>query len=182
MKVAVFFADGFEEIEAITAVDIIRRSEIEVETISINESNSVKGAHGVIVNTDSVISETGSFEEYDAIVIPGGLPGATNLRDSDKVIEAVRTGFKNEKLVSAICAGPIVLHKAGVLDGKNVTNYPGFEDELSGANPTGKGVEKDSNVITGKGPAYAMDFALEIVEYLAGTDKANEVKDGLLKK
>ncbi len=182
MKAAVFFADGFEEIEAITVVDILRRAEIDAKMISINDDYSVKGAHGIAVTSDMKADEVESFSDYDAVIIPGGLPGATNLRDSKKVIETVKTAYESDKLVSAICAGPIVLKKADVIDGKNVTCYPGFEDELTGANATGKGVERDENVITGKGPAYAMDFAIEIVDYLLGSEKAKEVKDGLLKK
>lgn len=122
-KVAVMLADGFEEIEALTVVDIIRRANITCDMFSVS-SMEVKGAHDIVVKVDKLISE--EVKEYDVIVLPGGMPGATNLRDNEEVIGLVKWFNDNKKIVAAICAAPIVLGKAGIIEGKKVTSYPGF--------------------------------------------------------
>ena len=121
-KVAVMLADGFEEIEALTVVDIIRRANITCDMFSVS-SMEVKGAHDIVVKVDKLISE--EVKEYDVIVLPGGMPGATNLRDNEEVIGLVKWFNDNKKIVAAICAAPIVLGKAGIIEGKKVTSYPG---------------------------------------------------------
>ncbi|HZJ83017.1 MAG TPA: DJ-1 family glyoxalase III [Clostridia bacterium] len=180
MKVIVFLADGFEEVEGLTAVDYLRRMDIEVEMVSITGNKIVQGAHDIVVLADKIIDEIEEIDLYDGVVIPGGLPGATNLRDNARVIEIVKEIAQEEKLVAAICAGPIVLEKAGVIEGKKVTSYPGFEDQLSGGIYLEESVVRDGNIITARGPALAVDFAIEIVKYLLGTEKADELKDGIL--
>ena len=130
MKVIVFLADGFEEVEAITVVDYLRRMNISVDIVSITKENNVKGAHNIVIFADKTIDEIRDIDSYHGIIIPGGLPGATNLRDDDKVIEVVKRINGNGNLAAAICAGPIVLEKAGIINGKKVTSYPGFDEDI----------------------------------------------------
>ncbi|NLJ41505.1 MAG: DJ-1/PfpI family protein [Clostridiales bacterium] len=176
----VFLAQGFEEVEALTAVDYLRRMDIDAEMVSITDNKEVMGAHEIIVTADRTIEEIEDIDTYDGAVIPGGLPGATNLRDNPKVIEIVRKINENGKLVAAICAGPIVLDRAGIIKGKKVTSYPGFEDQLKGAVYEEQRVVTDGNIITARGPALAVYFAVEIVKYLLGEEKADELKRGIL--
>ncbi|HEY8362738.1 MAG TPA: DJ-1 family glyoxalase III [Tissierellaceae bacterium] len=182
MKVIVFLANGFEEVEALTVVDYLRRKGIKVDTVSITDDKKVVGAHEVPVLADKLIDEINDLDSYDGVVIPGGIPGATNLRDNQRVIEIVKTLHEKGKLTAAICAGPIVLERAGIIKGKRVTSYPGFEDELKGGIYEEKSVVVDGNIITSRGPALAVDFAIEIVKYLLGEDKAEELKKGILYK
>lgn len=180
MRVIVFLADGFEEVEALTTVDYLRRMDIEAETVSITQNKEVKGAHDIPVLSDKKIDQIDNVDQYDGVVIPGGLPGATNLRDNPKVIDIVKRVNGNQKLTAAICAGPIVLERAGIIGGKKITSYPGFEDQLSGGIYQEQSVVRDGNIITARGPALAVDFAIEIVKYLLGEGKADELKAGIL--
>lgn len=179
-KVIVFLAEGFEEVEALTVVDYLRRVDMAVDTVSITNERQVQGAHNIVVIADKTIDELEDLANYTTVVIPGGMPGASNLRDNEVVINIVREIYEKQKLVAAICAGPIVLHRAGILHDKLVTSFPGFEEELSGTVYTGKDVERDGNVITARGPYFAVDFALEIVDYLLGEKKVDELKDSIL--
>ena len=179
-KVIVFLAEGFEEVEALTVVDYLRRVNVIVDTVSITEEKKVKGAHDIIVLADKTIAELGNLENYSTVVIPGGMPGAANLRDNEKVTSIVKEIYEKQKLVAAICAGPIVLQRAGILKDKKVTSFPGFEDELPGSQYTGKKIERDGNIITSRGPYFAVDFALEIVDYLLGEEKLEELKKSIL--
>ncbi|MGJ0845516.1 4-methyl-5(b-hydroxyethyl)-thiazole monophosphate biosynthesis [Tissierella praeacuta DSM 18095] len=179
-KVILFLAEGFEEVEALTVVDYLRRKDVAVDTVSITEDNKVKGVHDIVVIADKVINSINDIDSYDAVIIPGGLPGATNLRDNNKVIDIVKKANRNGKLVAAICAGPIVLEKAGVIHGKNVTSYPGFEDELMSGIYIDDSVVRDCNIITAKGPALAVEFAIEIMRYLLGEEKVDELKKDIL--
>jgi len=182
MRIIVFLADGFEEVEALTTVDYLRRVDIGVDTVSITQNREVRGSHDIPVIADKTIDQIGSIESYDGVVIPGGMPGATNLRDNPGVIEIVKSMNMNNKLVAAICAGPIVLKKAGVIEGKKVTSYPGFEDQLSGSIYQQESVVRDGNIITARGPALAVDFALSIIEYFLGQEKVDELKKRILYK
>lgn len=180
MKAIVFLADGFEEVEALTVVDYLRRVDIDVTMTSITDDLEVKGAHDIVVKSDKSIDKLENIESYDAVIIPGGLPGATNLRDDEKVIEIVKDINDKGKLVAAICAGPIVLDKAGVLKNKNVTSYPGFEDQLKDTKYLKQSVVKDINIITSRGPSLAVDFAIEIVRELLGEESVKELKKDIL--
>lgn len=180
MKIIVFLADGFEEIEAFTVVDYLRRMDIEVETISIKDDYNVIGAHKIQVLADGRVSDIKDLDDYDGLVIPGGMPGASNLRDDKRVIDIVEKIYKEEKLVAAICAGPIVLEKAGIIKGKRVTSYPGFEEQLKDGNYTEDIVAIDRNLITSRGPYLATDFTIEIIRYLLGEDKVEELKKDIL--
>ena len=162
-KIAVLFKDGYEEIEALTPVDILRRANVSVDMIGM-DSKQVKSSHQIIIEMDKLFDET--INEYDGIVLPGGLPGSTNLRDDQRVIDLIKSFHEQHKLIAAICAGPIALGKAGILKDKVCTCSPGFEDQLTGATYQEAIVQIDGNIITGKGPAAALEFGYSILEYL----------------
>jgi 4-methyl-5(b-hydroxyethyl)-thiazole monophosphate biosynthesis len=178
-KAIVFLADGFEETEAITVIDILRRASVQVTTVSITTEATVKGAHSVPVVADTTIDNC-VFEDADAIILPGGMPGASNLEASESVREVLLQQYRKGGFVAAICAAPMVLGSLGLLKGKKATCYPGFEDRMIGATATGADFEVDGNVITGKGPGMAMTFALALVTALRGEAVAEEVASGLL--
>ncbi len=176
MRACVLLADGFEEIEAITVIDVLRRAGIEVSAVGVH-APWVQGAHGVVVQADHVLGGDGL---WDAVILPGGLPGATTLRDSEKVRELVLAQSAAGRVIAAICAAPIVLGAAGVLEGRDATCYPGFEEELTGANRREEAVVEDGHVITARGPGTAMDFAMALVSRLVGRGKADELRAGML--
>lgn len=180
MKIIVFLADGFEEVEALTVVDYLRRKDISVDTVSITGDTNVMGAHDIPVIADKTIADLEDINSYDGAVIPGGMPGATNLRNDKRVIDILKELDKQDKLVAAICAGPIVLERAGIIRDKEVTSYPGFEEVLKDSIYVQAPVVRDGNIITSRGPALAVDFAIEIVAYLIGEDRAMELKDDIL--
>lgn len=177
-KVIVFLAEGFEEIEAISIIDILRRAEISVTTVSITNNNTVEGAHNIQINADTVFDEV-DFSDYDMLVLPGGMPGAKNLNEHEGVRGIVKE-FADSKIVGAICAAPMVLGNLNLLKGKRATCYPGFEPELIEAIVTEEPVTIDDNIITGKGPAFAMNFTLSLIEKLSGKGTRDEVANGLL--
>jgi len=174
-KVMVPLADGFEEIEALTVVDVLRRIGIQVDTVGV-VSSMITGSHGVRVMTDKKLAEV--KEDYDAIVLPGGNPGYKNLARTSKLIEILKKMNSQGKLVAAICASPSVLAQAGILEGKKATIYPGMEKELP--YPRDDKVVIDGNVITSQGPGTAIEFSLAIVEALVGKDKALILKRQLV--
>ncbi len=178
-KVALFLAEGFEEIEALGTIDILRRAQIDVVTVSITENTTVTGTHKIPVVADKTFSDN-DFTNYDMLILPGGMPGAKNLNEHEGLKELLTEFNNQEKLISAICAAPMVLGGLGMLDGKRATCYPGFEAELIGANLTGENVVLDGNIITGKGPGLVFDFGLRIVEQLLGIQTRREVQEGLL--
>ena len=175
----VFLAEGFEEIEALTPVDVLRRAGLSVQTVSIMDEQIVTGAHGVPVLADTMFAEI-QPEDAEMILLPGGLPGATNLDAHDGLNRMILDFAAAEKPLAAICAAPLVLGNRGLLQGKRATCYPGFETYLQGAEYTAALVEKDGNIITGKGPGAAMEFAFAIVEKYCGIDKVNELKQGMM--
>lgn len=178
MKIVLFLADGFEEIEALTVVDVLRRADIICDTCSLN-GKSVVGAHKIKVEVDKTIDDI-KLDEYAGLVLPGGMPGAENLRQSAFVIDAVKKFNEENKLVAAICAAPIVLGKAKVLDSKNATSYPGYENEMGKCNYIEKITVEDNNIVTSRGPATAIYFALKLVQKLKGKEAADELKDGMM--
>lgn len=180
-KAIVLLAKGFEEVEALTVVDVLRRGGVHCITCSINGEEEVLGSHSIHVKANNLIEKVDQ-DKYDALVIPGGMPGAANLRDDDKVIELVKKFDKENKILAAICAGPIVLGKAGVLNGKKATCYPGFESELGDASYCKDIVVQDNNIITSMGPATAMYFAFKILENLADEEIVENLKEAMLVK
>lgn len=181
MKIVLFLAEGFEEVEALTTVDYLRRMNIEVDMVSINRNRIIKGAHDIEVITNISIEEI-DIDNYDGVVLPGGMPGASNLRDNEKVIEIIKLLNEKNKLIAAICAAPIVLAKADIINGKNITSYLGFEEELISGNYINQAVVVDGNIITSRGPAYAVDFAIEIVRYLLDDENAESLMKDILYK
>lgn len=179
--VYVFFADGFEEIEAITIVDVLRRAELNVATVTVTDEEVVTGVHDVPVICDYFFEDC-EYDDVDMLVLPGGMPGADTLGKHEGLRKLIGGFMEKGKPVAAICAAPMILGKMGYLKGKTVTCYPGFEQYLEGAHTTGGQVEKDGNIITGKGPGAAMDFALEIVNTLKGKEKAAELEKAMCVK
>ena len=173
-KAIVFLANGFEEMEALGTVDILRRGGIEVTTVSITTDPVVIGAHNVPVTADTILNDA------DALILPGGMPGASNLNNSEALKEALLQQYREGRIVAAICAAPMVLGGLGLLKGRNATCYPGFEPKLIGANVTGEAVEVSDNVITGKGPGLVMNFGLALVAAIKNDAVAEEVAAGLL--
>lgn len=180
-KVALFIENGSEELELIAPLDVMRRANLEVDVISANNEDFITSAHNVKIMADKKIEEINNILDYDAIVIPGGMPGSTLLRDNKKIIEFYQTMYNSRKLVAAICAAPIVLSAAGITDDKEVTSYPGFDKEINYKNyNSDKAVVIDKNVITAQGPAVAILFGYEIVNYLLQDNTAEDVKQAML--
>ncbi|ATD54593.1 DJ-1 family glyoxalase III [Clostridium chauvoei] len=176
-KVAILLADGFETIEALTVVDVLRRADVTCNTFALKDLE-VTTSHKVKVIADNNI-ENNEINEYDILVLPGGIPGSTSLRDNKKVISLIKEFYKKGKFVCAICAAPIALGKAGITTGKNITCYPGFETELGECNYKNELVVVDNNIITGRGPAAAIPFAFEILSKVK-PEKVDEIKRGML--
>lgn len=178
-RVALFLANGFEEIEALGTLDILRRAQIPVVTVSITVNRTVIGAHDIPVIADCTFQET-DFSAVEVLVLPGGMPGAKNLNEHAGVKKLLLDFNEQGKLIAAICAAPMILGGLHLLESKRATCYPGFEQELIGADVTGESVVIDGNIITGRGPGLAFDFALKLVEQIAGSATRGEVQKGLL--
>ncbi|MFA6293880.1 MAG: DJ-1 family glyoxalase III [Victivallales bacterium] len=168
-KIAVILADGFEEIEAVVPVDVLRRLEFEVVIAGL--SKTVRGSHGIAIQAECLLSEL-KEHEFDAVFLPGGMPGATNLRDSSEVLAIVKKVNARGGIVSAICAAPIALKAAGVIEGKTVTSHPSVKNDLKGCVHTGKLAETDGNIVTGKGPGAAFEFAVKVASALGKATEA----------
>ncbi|MCX7677965.1 MAG: DJ-1/PfpI family protein [Spirochaetes bacterium] len=177
MKALVPLAEGFEEIEAVSIIDVLRRAGIEVVTAHIGK-NPVNGSHNIPLIADLSLDDC-TPETFDAMILPGGMPGSENLKNNENVIAFLKTIYKGGKLVGAICAAPMVLGYADILHGKQATCYPGFETELRGAQVVDKPVVIDSKVVTGRGAGCAIPFALEIVGILKGETIKNTLKSNL---
>lgn len=177
--VYVFFADGFEEIEAFTSVDVMRRAGLNVEMVTVTPDEIVTGAHDVPVLCDKNVVNC-DFFDAELVLLPGGMPGASTLEKCGELRNLVLRFAQEQKPIAAICAAPMVLGKLGLLKGKKATCYPGFDKYLEGAEYTGNMVEVVDNFILGKGPGAAPAFAFAILEKYAGTEKALEVKKGML--
>ena len=178
-KVYVFLADGFEDVEALIPIDVLRRGGVEVVTVSTTEFPLVESAHGVNIEAD-IQFEQGDYEDADLIMLPGGMPGASNLYEHEGVCKVVCNQFAAGKKVAAICAAPaVVLAQLGILDGKNATCYPGFEDALIESNYTGELVTVDGSVTTGEGPAAAFPYAYELLSQLVDKQTAAQIAEGM---
>ena len=175
----VFLAEGFEEIEALTPIDVLRRAGMNVETVSVMNEREVIGAHGVPVVADILFEEVNE-SDAEMLVFPGGMPGASNLDEHEGLNDLIHLFASEGRALAAICAAPMILGKRGLLDGRRATCYPGFESFLEGADYTGALVESDANIITGKGPGAAMDFAFAIVAKYCGREKVEELKQGMM--
>lgn len=178
MKAYIFLANGFEEIEAIAPIDILRRAGIEIETVSISNQKKVTGAHNIPIVADKLFSEINVAVD-DFLILPGGMPGTSNLMAHKELNELLKKQHDAGKNIAAICAAPSLLGKLGILEGKEAISYPGFEKNLLGAKISDKTVVKSGNIITGKGPGVAISFALKIVEIIRGKNMAKEVATAL---
>ena len=178
-KVAILLADGFEEIEALTPKDVLSRAGFLCELVSIKESNVVRSTHEVCVLADKTIDACGDFNEYDMIVLPGGMPGAKFLAESERVISIVKAFNNQGKYIGAICAAPaLVLSRAGIASGRRVTSYPGMDNYLEGSIYVEDHVVQDGNLITSRGPATAFAFAFKLVDCLGGNSES--ISNGML--
>lgn len=181
-KIALLLAHGFEEVEAVTPIDILRRGGVAVIIAGVGESNII-GSHGIKIECDTTIGQIDACD-FDGVVIPGGMPGAANISESVEAGRFIESLYQDKKLIAAICASPsIVLSPLKVLDGKKCTGYPGFENRFSEfvELKTDK-VVVDGNIITSKGPGTAADFSFAILEYLVGVEQAESVARGMLFK
>jgi len=173
-NITVHLAEGFEEIEAISIIDVLRRAEFKVKVVSITGELEVTGSHNIKVTADALFEDI-DYSVIDMIVLPGGMPGAANLKAHSGLREQILNFNDSEKPMAAICAAPMVFGNLGLLKEKQATCYPGFEDELHGAIITGEAVAEAGNIITGKGAGVAIKFALKIIEKFNGKEVADDL-------
>jgi len=177
-KVYIFLADGFEEIEGLTVVDMLRRADIDIEMVSISDRLDVVGGHQIIVKAD-MLFEDADFSDADMLVLPGGKVGTDNLTAHEGLDSLLKDFNAKGKLLAAICAAPSVLGKKGLLKGRKAICYPGFEDYLLGASITNEAVVSDGNIITSKGMGTAIDFSLEIIKRLKTGEDAEKIASSI---
>ena len=177
--VYLFLANGFEEIEALCPLDLLRRAGVEVTTVGINGAETVMGAHGICVHTD--LPDTMYRDSKpEMIILPGGMPGAKNLDESRVVDTALRAAASSGAYLAAICAAPMVLGHRGYLNGKRAICFPGFESKLAGATLSDQRVVRDGNIITAAGMGVALEFGLTLVAALKGNETAEELRRTIL--
>ncbi len=180
-KTAIFLADGFEEIEALTVVDLLRRAGIEITTASITGRKNVTGSHNITVEADALIGDI-DFDSTDMIILPGGLPGTTNLAECKELTDRIMEFDSKDKMLCAICAAPTVFGQLGILKGKKACCYPGREVDLTGADAQTSSVTKDGHFITSRGMGTAIDFGLAIIEHYQGKEAADEMAKKIVYK
>ena len=173
-----FLADGFEEVEALTPYDMLLRAGADIKTVSLNRGKTVIGAHGVRIEADITLDE--AVQAPDAVVLPGGMPGAKNLRESETVCRIVKETAARGGVIGAICAAPFILGELGLLEGKSAICYPGFEKCLHGAKISDKRVVSDGNTVTAAGMGVALEFGLEIVSALLGKEASDKIRKGVM--
>jgi len=175
----VHLAEGFEEIEALTIVDVLRRAGIEVMTVSMTKDKAVRGTHNITVLADSLF-ENADYSNCEMIILPGGMPGTTNLQAHEGLIKNILSFAKDHKWIAAICAAPMILGRLSLLEDKQATIYPGMELHLVGAKYSSEKVVVYEKFITGKGPGAAMEFALKIVEVFKGIQTVNSLRKAMI--
>ena len=178
--IAILLADGFEEIEALTPLDMLRRAGLDVKLVGMNGKVAC-GSHGICVICDMTCDEV-NLDTVSSVILPGGMPGSLNLDKSpftDKILTAVNA---KGGIIAAICAAPLVLGRRGLLAGRRATCYPGFEKELAGATVVDSGVVTDGNVTTARGMGVALDFANELVAIICGKEKSEELSRGIMQE
>ena len=173
-KVYIFFADGFEDIEGLTVVDLMRRAGIDIQTVSIKETKEIRTSHGIDLLTDRTFGEC-DFSDADMLVIPGGMPGTNYLRDHEGLAELLKKQYEAGKWVAAICAAPSVFGGLGFLKDRKATSYPGCLDGIPVGEYTEEPVAVDGNVVTSRGVGTAIAFALKLIEVLISKEKADEI-------
>lgn len=174
--VYVFLANGFEEMEALAPVDLLRRAGVEVFTVGVG-SDMIVSSHNIPVKTDTTVDKIVLKDELEMIVLPGGMPGTLNLEANGIVQSSIDYCVENKKYVCAICAAPSILGHKGLLKGRNAICFPGFEEDLCGAIISEKYVVSDGNFITARGAGVAVDFGLEIVKALGGSELSNKIRE-----
>lgn len=179
IKACVLLADGFEEIEALTAVDLLRRAQVFVETVSIMEDYNVHGSHGITVQADDLFGEV-DFSDVNAVVLPGGMPGTTNLKEHEGVRKLVTEFAEHGKLIGAICAAPTVLSDLELLKGKKATSFPAMEPEVKCAAYLKDPVVTDGNIVTSRGVGTAIEFALELIRILTDEKRADSIAESIV--
>lgn len=175
--VYMFLADGFEEVEALTPLDILRRAQIPVITVGVS-GEYIHGAHDIVVKADIMLPEV-NLNDMSAVILPGGMPGTLNLEKSVDVQKAISHAMHNDLTIAAICAAPSILGHAGYLSGRQAVCYPGFENDLFGASVCDKPFVWDGNILTAKGAGVALDFAFELVKRLASDIKSAEIRGAI---
>ena len=182
-KAFVFLAQGFEEIEAVSIMDVLRRAGVEVVIVSISSKEKmVMGAHDIVIAADVIFDET-DFSGGDMLILPGGQPGTDNLNTHEGLKKLIKTYYNQNKYVAAICAAPLVFGEMGLLQGKKVVSYPGYENRLLGAEiAENDRVVVAGNIITSKGPGTAIEFTLKLVELLIGKETAEKLRIGMIVK
>ncbi len=179
MKTALLLAEGFEEVEALTPLDILRRAGLIVDTIGIG-GRYIKGSHNITICAD--IEQTdANIQDYDAVILPGGMPGAKNLDESDFVSAIIDSVNRKNGKLAAICAAPMILGHKGLLKGKSAVCYPGFEDELKGATVISDAVVTDGNITTARGMGVATEFGLELVRTMLSKEAADKISKAIIK-
>ena len=173
-RLAVFFAEGYEEIEALATVDICRRCGIQVDMVSVSGERSVRGSHDILVQMDKTFEEA-DFSEYDMLMLPGGKLGTENLEAHQGLMEQIDAFYRDGKYIAAICAAPSIFGHRGILKGRNACSYPSFDSHLEGAGVTAGPVEISDHVITSRGMGTSIDFGLAIAGVLCGEEKAKEM-------
>lgn len=178
-KACVFLAPGFEEVEGLTVVDLLRRADVELTMVSIGETRSITGSHGITVEADKLFEEM-DYAEQDLLLLPGGMPGTLNLKGCSKLLELLHEFNNQGKLIAAICAAPTVFGHMGILQGKKATCYPGCEDGLGGAQYLTDSVVVDGNITTSRGVGTAIDFALALIAQLYDQEKADAIGESIV--
>jgi len=183
-RVCVLLAPGFEEIEAITVIDVLRRAEIDTTIVAVNNSNdsdhTVEGSHGIAVRADTQIDQLPAADDWDMVVLPGGMPGSSSLRDDPRVQRLLVAQHQRQAKLAAICAAPIALSQAGALHGKKATSYPSFAEQLACADYLADPVVVDGHITTSRAPGTALAFALELVQQLQGADTSKRLSQQML--
>lgn len=180
-KVLIFLADGFEEIEALTVVDLLRRVNIQIEMVSISDSLEVTGAHNINVKSDVLFTDA-DFQNAEMLILPGGMPGTRNLEACRPLCNKLKEFHREGKMIGAICAAPLILGSNGILEGKKACCYPGYEEELTGATVIYDDVTVDGNIITSRGLGTAISFAHAIATRFIGLEKSYALLDTILYK
>lgn len=179
--VYVFLADGFEEIEALTVVDMLRRVKIDVETVSIDNADEVTGSHNITVKADKKLKDV-VLTQAGMLVFPGGMPGTTNLKECEALINMLREFNSSNRRIAAICAAPSILGELGFLEGKEAVCYPGYEDVLKGAKVLKKEVVTSGNITTSRGMGTAIEFSLELISLIDSETQALALKNKIIYK
>lgn len=178
-NIYLFVANGTEEVEALAIVDVVRRAKLPLKIVSVTGGKVITSSHGVNIVADSLFEDE-TFDDAEMLVLPGGMPGSLNLYDHEGLRSLVLRHAEASKPLAAICAAPLVFGRLGLLRGRRATCYPGFENELKGAEVTEAVVEVDGNILTGKGAAAALSLGYAIVEFFNGVDSANALREGMV--